>query len=159
MPFIKISLNSLIPKPYDFEPKSLGEHLRKKRFELRLMQREVAEQLGVNPWTILNWEKGHTEPPMASIPAIVRFLGYEPFPQPKTLAQHLLAKRREMGWSIKEAARVIGVDPTTWGNWECGQAILYHRHRALIAKTLGLSADALDRKMTRRWNQSHECAL
>ena len=82
-----------------------------------LMQKEAAEQLGVNAWTILNWEKGHTEPPIASIPAIANVLGYDPFPEPKTIPQRLLAKRREMGWSIKEAARVVGVDPGTWGKY------------------------------------------
>ncbi|MDT8321430.1 MAG: hypothetical protein RQ826_12975, partial [Xanthomonadales bacterium] len=46
---------------------------------------------------------------MASLRAAA---GYDPFPQPKTIAQHLLAKRREMGWSIREAAAAIGVDPS-----------------------------------------------
>ncbi len=118
--------------------------MRKKRLEMGLMQKEVAEQLGVNTWTILNWEKGHTAPSIESIPVIVQFLGYDPFPQPTTLSQHLLAKRREMGWTIKEAARVLVVEPTTWRNWECGQMILYRKHRALIARMLGLSANALD---------------
>ncbi len=126
---------------------------------MRLMQKEVTDQLGVNAWTILNWEKGHTEPPIVSIPAIVRFLGYDPFPQPTTLPEKLLAKRREMGWSIKEAAQAVGVDPSTWGNWERGQTILYRQHRVLIARFLDLPADALDQEMTSRWNRSHERAL
>jgi len=151
-----ISLKALIPKPYDFEPKTLGEHVRKKRLKMGLMQKEVAKQLGVVPWTILNWEKGHTEPPIVSIPAIVRFLGYDPFPEAKTLPQLLLAKRRAMGWSIKEAAREIGVDPCTWSKWERGQTILYRRHRVLIARLLGLSADALNKEMALRWNRFHE---
>jgi transcriptional regulator with XRE-family HTH domain len=154
-----IKLKSLKPKETDFEPHTLGEHLRKRRLELNLTQKEVADQLGVNPWTILNWEKGHTEPPMASIPAIARFLGYDPFPQPETLSQHLLAKRRAMGWSIKEAARELGVDPASWGNWERGQMILYRQHRTLVARLLDLSADALDQEMASRWNRSHEHAL
>ena len=104
-----------------------------------LMQKEVAKQLGVVPWTILNWEKAHTEPPIASIPAIVQFLGYDPFPQPETLPLLLLAKRREMGWSIKEAAEALGVDPSTWGNWERGHTILCRKHREIVAQFLDLS--------------------
>jgi DNA-binding XRE family transcriptional regulator len=100
-------------QPYDFEPKTLGKHVRKRRLKLGLMQKEVAEQLGVNPWTVLNWENGHTEPPISAIPTIIRFLRYDPFPQPQTVAEHLLAKRREMGWSVQEAAQVLGVDPMT----------------------------------------------
>ena len=126
---------------------------------MELTQKEAAGKLRVNPWTILNWEKGHTKPPIASLPAIVRFLGYDPFPPPKTLAQHLLAKRREMGWSIKEAAKAIGVDPTTWGNWERGKTILYRQHRTFVAQLLGISIDALDQEMTARWNQLHERLL
>jgi len=159
LPFARISLKSLIPKPYDFEPKSLGDHIRKKRLELGLLQKEAADRLGVNPWTILNWEKGHTEPPIASIPAVVKFLGYDPFPEPKTLPQHLCAKRRKMGWSIQEAAEFVGVDPGTWGNWERGQTILYRQHRARVARLLDLPADAFDLEMALRWNRSHERVL
>ncbi len=159
LPFAHVSLKSLIPKPYDFEPKTLGEHVRKKRLEMGLMQDEVAAQIGVNPWSILNWEKGKTEPFIASIPAIIRFLGYDPFPQPQTLSQHLLAKRRAMGWSIKEAANTVGVDPSTWRNWERGKLILYRKHRTLVARFLELSADTLDQEMAARWNQLHERAL
>jgi len=83
--FVPIQLKSLKPRETDFEPQTLGEHLIKRRLEMKLTQKEVAEQFGVVPWTILNWEKGHTEPPIVSIPAILRFLGYDPFPEPKTL--------------------------------------------------------------------------
>jgi len=94
--------------------------------------------LHVNLWTVLNWEKGHTEPPIKSMPAIFRFLGYDPFPEPKTLPERLLAKRREMGWSIKEAAMELGVDEGTWGDWERGKTILFTKHRELVAKHLKL---------------------
>ncbi len=149
----------MIHKPYDFKPKTLGEHVRKKRLILGLTQKEVASELGVVPWTILNWEKGRTAPPIASIPAIVQFLGYNPVPQPETLPQRLLAKRRAMGWSIKEAAKAVGVDPCTWGNWERGQTILYRQHRALIARLLGLTADAINEEMASRRNRSHDRVL
>ena len=80
-----------------------------------MTQTHAAERLGVNPWTVLNWEKHHTGPPIESMPAIIRFLGYDPFPEPKNITEGLLAKRRVMGWSIREAARQLGVDEGTWG--------------------------------------------
>ena len=123
------------------------------------MQKEVAKLLGANTWTILNWEKGRTEPPIASVPVIVQFLGYDPFPQPTTLPEKLLAKRREMGWPIKEAAKAVGVDPSTWGNWERGQTILYRKHRALVAQFLDISVDTLNKEMAARWNRLHERIL
>lgn len=90
------------------------------------------------------------------MPAIFQFLGYDPFPEPRALSERLLAKPREMGWTIKEAARVAGIDPGTWRDWERGKLILYRRYRAQMAKMLGLSFDALDQEMTARWNQLHK---
>ncbi len=98
----------------------MGEHVRKRRGELKLSQREAGRLLGVTSFTVLNWEKGKTEPPIAALPAILRFLGYNPFPEPANLPERLLAIRRQMGWSIKEAARHLGMDERTWGDWERG---------------------------------------
>ena len=119
-------------------------------------QEQAAEQLGINPWTVLNWEKGHTEPPIESMPAITWFLGYDPFPEPKNIPERLLAKRRAMGWSIKEAARQVGVDAGTWGAWERGETILFRKRRVLIARLLGLSAKEVLTEMANRWNRSHK---
>lgn len=49
--------------------------------DLGLLQREVAQQLGVDKWTVLNWERGKTSPDVRYYPAIIEFLGYNPFPQ------------------------------------------------------------------------------
>jgi len=149
----------LIPKPYDFEPKFLGEHIRKKRLKLGLLQKEVAGRLGVSPWSILNWENGHTEPPISAIPRVLLFLEYDPFPEPRKIQDHLAAKRRTMGWTIKEAAKAVGVDPGTWGEWERGQVILYRRHRALISNLFGMPFEALDQEMTACWNRLHDRVL
>ena len=61
-----------------------------------------------------------------------------------------------MGWKIKEATSVVGVDPGTWRNWEGGKTILYRQHHSRIAQLLGLSPDALNEEMASRWNGSHE---
>ena len=79
MQFGPIILKALKPKDTDFEPQTLGERIRKRRLELQITQKQAAERLGINPWTVLNWEKDHTAPPMESMPAIIRFLGYDPF--------------------------------------------------------------------------------
>jgi DNA-binding XRE family transcriptional regulator len=86
--FAPIRLKTLKPKETDFERHTLGEHLRKRRLELKLTRKEVADLLGVNAWTILNWEKSLTEAPMASIPAIARLLGCYPFSEVKPLSGH-----------------------------------------------------------------------
>ena len=99
-------------------------------------QKEAAALLQVDPTTILHWEKGYTEPPVCKVPAIVTFLGYDPYPEAKTLAEHLRAKRRAMGWSIRQAAEALGVDPATWGEWERGKAVRWPRFRKQIETLL-----------------------
>jgi len=91
----------------------------------------------VSEWTVLNWEKGKTEVPVQAIPAITRFLGYDPFPAPRTLSERMQAKRRQMGWSVDEAARQLGVDAGTWGDWERRGTVLWPRYRALLDRFLG----------------------
>lgn len=154
--FVPIRLKALKPKETDFEPGSLGEHLRKRRLVLGLTQGQGAKRLGINSWTVLNWEKGHTEPPFESMPAIVQFLGYDPFPEPKSLPERLLAKRRSMGWSIRKAAQNLGVNQGTWGDWERGKLILYRIHRVRIARLLGLPESEIGHAMEARWMRSHK---
>jgi transcriptional regulator with XRE-family HTH domain len=154
--FVPIRLKALKPKETDFEPRTLGEHLRRFRLRRKLSQTAAARALEVNPSTILNWEKGHTRPPVEAMPALFQFLGYDPLPEPKTLPERLTAKRRTMGWSIREAARNLGVDPGTWRDWEQGRAILYRTHRVLIARLLGLPEGEVDQDMAARWIHSHE---
>jgi transcriptional regulator with XRE-family HTH domain len=42
------------------ELNSLGDHLLRRRLTLRLLQRQVAQQLGVDKTIIHNWEIGRT---------------------------------------------------------------------------------------------------
>ena len=56
--------------------------MKKRRMDLGLIQREVARQIGADPWTIANWEKGKTEPVARFIPHILAFLGYDPRTDP-----------------------------------------------------------------------------
>ena len=65
------------------------------------------------------WEKGKVVE-IEALPAILRFLGYDPFPSPKTLPDRMAAKRRVMGWTFKEAAMQLGVHRKIWKAWEGG---------------------------------------
>jgi len=51
-------LDFLLAKSYPANLTSIGEHIRKKRIDLGLMQKEVAKIIGVTESTIWNWEKG-----------------------------------------------------------------------------------------------------
>jgi transcriptional regulator with XRE-family HTH domain len=89
----------------------LGQHLKKRRRELGLLQREAAERMGVQRDTYINWETGKTAPVTAQFRPVVEFLGYDPTPVPKNLAERLEAKRRDLGVTFEQAAKYLGWDP------------------------------------------------
>jgi transcriptional regulator with XRE-family HTH domain len=89
----------------------LGGHLKKRRRELGLLQREASERMGIQRDTYVNWEKGRTEPVASQFRPIVAFLGYDPTPEPQTLAERVEAKQRRLGASLAQVARYLGWDP------------------------------------------------
>ena len=120
LPGVPLKIQWVRPKDYAETPQSLGEHLRKRRTEQRLIQKEVAKQLGVNTWTYILWEQDRSTPTIRYYPGIFAFLGYDPFPAPRTLSEQIASKRRELGLSVKEVAGSLGVDEGTVSRWESG---------------------------------------
>jgi len=57
--------------------KTVGDKIRKRRLDLGLLQREVAERVGVNETTILNWEKNRTQPASKNMNAVKAYLEHE----------------------------------------------------------------------------------
>jgi DNA-binding transcriptional regulator YiaG len=60
------------------EPKTLGEHVRKRRLERHLLQYQLAKLLGVDRISVQNWERRVYEPSPRVIEKVIRFLGYDP---------------------------------------------------------------------------------
>ncbi len=106
------------PKEYPEAPTTLAGHLLKRRKELGLLQREVAERLGTNEFTYLSWEKHGRRPTICYWPAIINFLGFDPNGEPKTFAERVAAHRRRSGLTQRELARRLQVDPSTTWCWE-----------------------------------------
>jgi DNA-binding transcriptional regulator YiaG len=130
---VQIRRKSLIQKAWDFEPQSVGEHIRRRRLMLAVTQQEAAARLGVNAWTVHNWETGQRKPEIRFIPGLVAFLGYDPEPADQgTLAGKLVARRRELGLSQREAARSLKIDPGTWAGWEQGERVKREAHRRKV---------------------------
>jgi transcriptional regulator with XRE-family HTH domain len=96
----------------------LGEHLRKRRLDLGLRQKDAAVEIGADHRSYENWETGKHEPEFRFFPGIIRFLGYDPSPEPTTLPERIIAKRRREGISQRELARKLRLDPTTVQVWE-----------------------------------------
>ena len=121
---------------YPTEIRTLGDHIRKHRLDLGLLQKQVAVQIGTDNTTITNWELGHTSPGFRYFPAIRRFLGYLPISGTGTRADELKVHRFHRGWSQKEAARDLGVDPSTLAKWERGERVPVGQFGELVAEWL-----------------------
>jgi transcriptional regulator with XRE-family HTH domain len=104
------------------------------RLDLGLIQKQVAEQIGVSEASIWNWECHESSPTARDIPAIIQFLGYNPLPAPTTLAEKLLAYRRAQGFTQRAMAKRLGIDPVTLSRIERGNS---HRLFAKTRKKLG----------------------
>lgn len=112
--------------------------------------------MGVDAYTVLNWEKSKTTPSPKDWPKIASFLENDDiFPQATTIAEKLRVARLRKGWSRKVAAKELGVDESTLRDWEGGKVILLAKHRRLVADFLGLPFDDVDEAMRAAWNEKH----
>jgi transcriptional regulator with XRE-family HTH domain len=94
--------------------------IRKRRLDQGLRQTDVAQIIGCDEMSVVNWEKGHTTPRVNQTAGVVRFLGFNPFQNGDTVAQRLINHRKGLGITQKDFAHQIGVDPSTLAKWERG---------------------------------------
>jgi DNA-binding XRE family transcriptional regulator len=130
------------PKPYLESPQTLGEHLLKRRSERGLLQREAAAAIGVIEETYHLWENDRAFPTARLYRPVVAFLGYDPLPVGDGLSERLKRARWLKGLTIKEAAKLVGVNESTFGDWEIGKSAP-SLHGSEIARFLAI----LDSKM------------
>src|SRR5207244_12451497 len=88
-----------LPRSYPQVLTTIGDHLRKRRLDLGLLQREVAERLGVDETTVTNWELNRTTPTLRFLPGLVRFIGDAPRAAGASLGERLVTSRRGRGLS------------------------------------------------------------
>jgi transcriptional regulator with XRE-family HTH domain len=131
LPYCRTELT--VPRPwlsaYPKQVNSIGDHIRKRRLDLGLLQKQAAELIGVDKDTICNWEGQRKHPALSAMPAIARFLGYDPSPVAETLGGRLVRYRVSLGITQEELAVRLGVNACTLARWERGQRQptgLYH---------------------------------
>jgi transcriptional regulator with XRE-family HTH domain len=125
------------PSPsYPKQINTLGDHIRKRRVDLGLLQRQAAELLRVTASTLTNWERQRSNPALPAMPAIIRFLGYNPLPEGVTLAGKLKRYRLTRGTTQKALANRLAVDPCTLARWERGDTTPGGLYRKLVEKLL-----------------------
>jgi DNA-binding transcriptional regulator YiaG len=123
LPFYHLTISASHPQNPAY-PKSLvtiGDHIRKRRLDLGLFQRQAAAQIGVDTTTVFNWETRGIKPEVQFMGRVITFLGYNPFPEPKGLPARLIWARSSRGMTREACARMLGIDPSTLAGWETGR--------------------------------------
>jgi DNA-binding XRE family transcriptional regulator len=77
-------------RAYPVSLNTLGDHVRKRRLDMKLLQKDVAAILGVDTMTVNHWERNRCRPRLYLFPRIAQFLGYSPFPSEE---KHTIGKR------------------------------------------------------------------
>jgi DNA-binding XRE family transcriptional regulator len=109
----------LLPKGYPAEPQTIGEHIRKRRLDLGLLQIEVARQIGVTESTVWNWEHGRA-PELRHMPAVLTFLGYVPWEEPEDPVGKLAHFKKVKGLSFERLGVLMERDPEQLEDWLSG---------------------------------------
>ena len=112
--------------------KTLGDHIRKRRLDLGLLQKEVAEQLGVDTASIGNWESNETQPMVHCLPGIFAFLGHNPLPEAGDLIGKLKRLRGTLGLTQEKLAQKLGIDESAVAGWERGDNMPVGSYRKLL---------------------------
>jgi DNA-binding transcriptional regulator YiaG len=134
LPFCHVRLSGPkpLPKAYPKHLKTLGDHLRKRRLDLELLQKEVADQLGVDTASIVNWESNEVQPMVHCLPGIIAFLGHNPLPEAGDLIGKLKRLRGTHGLTQEKLAERLGIDESTIAGWERGDNMPVGSYRKLL---------------------------
>ena len=139
LPFLPVPVTTLIPrKTMQLEENApIGQHIRKKRLDLKLLQREVADLVGITEECMTNWENGKSVPQIQYMPKLIQFLGYNPLElDDNTLAGRIKNYRVTQGLSHKKMGKLIGVDASTIAAWESAKSIPKELNIELINKVI-----------------------
>ena len=126
LPFCSVKLTAKKPKnsAYPKELTTLGNHIRKRRLDLGLRQKDVATTLGVTESAITGWERNWFAPKITYLPRIITFLGYTPPPYDRiseNMTEKIKLYRQTHGLSQEKFAKLLGIDETTVAKWERGE--------------------------------------
>ncbi len=98
-----------------------GDHIRKRRLELGLLQNETATLIGITDDTLRDWELHQRQPRARHIPEIIDFLGYDPALPHQNVTSLIARERKRRDLSFAEMAAQVGVSDDTLRNWETGR--------------------------------------
>ena len=140
LPFCHLTFKAPKPLPSDYplQIKSLGDHIKKKRFDLKILQKEVAKMIGVNVSTLWLWEHNRVEPSLSFIPKIIEFLGYLPSETThNSIREQIIAFRKTNGLTQKKLASILDIDHSTLAGWERGKHRPMKKHLKNLLLLIG----------------------
>lgn len=108
------SISSVVPPTVTF---GAGPQLRLRNL-VPPIPTSVAERFGVHARTVHYWESGEDHPRVRSIPKVLQFLGYDPFPTKRTLPAALKDFRLKSGLTQAALAEILGVRADAVSTWE-----------------------------------------
>ena len=94
---------------------------RKTRLDRDLFHKDVAAGIGVSVCSVNAWELNHSEPEIRYVPEIIKFLGYNPKPEPEGALERLEWYRWTNGQSIERLGVAMGRDPEQLSDWLSGR--------------------------------------
>lgn len=133
--------HNILLKPLNIKhstnPKTIGEHLRKRRYDLALTQAQVATIIGVTEDSITYWENERSIPQVQFYGKIIKFLGYNPFEfEIKTFGDKIKHYRYLNGLSQKALGKLLGIDPSTLASWENNLSVPKRRKKNKVEEIL-----------------------
>jgi len=83
-----------------------------------MRQKDLALATNAGVWTVITWEKHDVEPSVKFIPAIIEWLGYDPFPVGETFGEQVTWKRKKAGLTRQRLAKRLGMNYGSIEQWE-----------------------------------------
>jgi len=87
--------------------------------------------------SIVNWEKNRTKIGARFVPAIIRWLGYDPLPLASSLGEWIAIERTRRGLARRALAAALGWDEATLGKYEQGDGAPDSQRLAQLCGVLG----------------------
>lgn len=135
--FFGVELKAQLPSKTIENPQNIGEHIKKRRLELKLLQSDLAKIFDVCEDSITGWENGRNTPQIQYYPKLIEFLGYSPFlVETETLGGRIKQFRILNGLSQKAFAIKMGVNESTIFSWEKGEHSPFPAKRKILEEIL-----------------------
>lgn len=123
--------------------RTIGDHVRKRRVELGLRQKDVGDLVGAAKPTVAGWEARGMRPRPDVLARVVELLGYTPNAarSPEDLVKQLKTVRRHFRLPPAVAAEMIGVSVGAVWTWESGRRRPRGRSLDLLRRFLARSSE------------------